>query len=314
MTTFVLVHGAWGGAHTWRNVRPLLTIGGHQVFTPALTGIGERAHLASPQVGLTTHVEDVTRQIVYEDLTEIVLLGFSYGGMVVTGALEHVSERVSELVYLDAFVPGDRQAVVDITGFAVERGLGLGSDWSIPPIERTFEDPGETEFAAPRRTPQPARTFTEPVRLIRPLESFGFGLTYVKATPRRPVAERARRILGCRRPLSPPCRLEIRGDRQQPHGSPEPPRRTRRDPALVGLNRHGPTQPPPPTRRMIVPRRDPDRVRTSRRGRTQRSARCSRRVRHGCPGRSAHRRRTCRRTIRFRACRTTGQGGVRGSR
>ncbi len=182
MTTFVLVHGAWGGAHTWRNVRPLLTIGGHQVFTPALTGIGERAHLASPQVGLTTHVEDVTRQIVYEDLTEIVLLGFSYGGMVVTGALEHVSERVSELVYLDAFVPGDRQAVVDITGFAVERGLGLGSDWSIPPIERTFEDPGETEFAAPRRTPQPARTFTEPVRLIRPLESFGFGLTYVKAT------------------------------------------------------------------------------------------------------------------------------------
>ncbi len=181
MTTFVLVHGAWGGAHTWRNVRPLLTVGGHQVFTPALTGIGERAHLASPQVGLTTHVEDVTQQIVYEDLTEIVLLGFSYGGMVVTGALEYVADRVSELVYLDAFVPDDRQAVVDITGPA-ERGLGLGSDWLIPPTDRTFDDPAEAEFALPRRTPQPVRTFTEPVRLTRSLESFGFGLTYIKAT------------------------------------------------------------------------------------------------------------------------------------
>ena len=182
MTTFVLVHGAWGGAHTWRNVRPLLSVGGHQVFTPALTGIGERAHLASPQVSLTTHVEDVTQQIVYEDLTELVLLGFSYGGMVVTGALEHVAERVSELVFLDAFVPEDRQAVVDIAALPAERGVGLGSDWLIPPWDRTFEDPAEAEFAAPRRTAQPARTFTEPVRLTRPLESFGFGRTYVKAT------------------------------------------------------------------------------------------------------------------------------------
>ena len=182
MTTFVLVHGAWGGAHTWRNVRPLLTVGGHQVFTPALTGIGERAHLASPQVCLTTHVEDVTQQIVYEDLTDIVLLGFSYGGMVVTGALEHVAERVSELVYLDAFVPDDRQAVVDLAGLPADRGLGLGSDWLIDPLERTFEDPAAAAFATPRRTPQPVRTFTEPVRLTRPLESFGFGLTYVKAT------------------------------------------------------------------------------------------------------------------------------------
>jgi len=182
MTTFVLVHGAWGGAHTWRTVRPLLTVGGHQVFTPALSGIGERAHLASPQVSLTTHVEDVTQQIFYEDLTEIVLLGFSYGGMVVTGALEHIAERVSELVFLDAFVPSDRQSVVDITGLPAERGLGLGSDWLIPPTERTFDDPAESEFATPRRTPQPVRTFTEPVRLTRSLESFGFGLTDIKAT------------------------------------------------------------------------------------------------------------------------------------
>ena len=80
MTTYVLVHGAWGGAHTWRTVRPLLWAEGHHVFTPALTGIGERAHLVAPHVGLGVHVDDVVNQIVYEDLDDIVLLGFSYGG------------------------------------------------------------------------------------------------------------------------------------------------------------------------------------------------------------------------------------------
>jgi pimeloyl-ACP methyl ester carboxylesterase len=97
MATYVLTHGAWGGAHTWRLVRPLLREAGHEVFTPSLTGIGERAHLASPQVNLTTHVLDVANTILYEDLREIVLLGFSYGGMVVTGALEHVAERVRHI-------------------------------------------------------------------------------------------------------------------------------------------------------------------------------------------------------------------------
>lgn len=181
MTTFVLVHGAWGGAHTWRSVRPLLTLGGHHVFTPALTGIGERSHLSSPQIGLSTHVDDVVQQILYEDLTDLVLLGFSYGGMVVTGALGFVADRVDELVYLDAFVPDDGQSVVDLTGGAATPAAGLGVEWLIPPREREFDDAAEADFAAPRRTPQPLRTFTEPVRLAAPLESFGFGLTYIKA-------------------------------------------------------------------------------------------------------------------------------------
>lgn len=182
MTTFVLVHGAWGGAHTWRAVRPLLWRAGHDVFTPALTGIGERAPHASAEVGLTTHVHDVVQQIVYEDLTGIVLLGFSYGGMVVTGALEHVADRVGELVYVDAFVPADGQSVIDITGDAAVPTVGVGVDWGIPPRDREFEEPEEAAFAAPRRTAQPARTFTEPARLLQPLASFDFGRTYVKAT------------------------------------------------------------------------------------------------------------------------------------
>src|SRR6201992_4141838 len=113
MAVFVLVHGAWGGAHGFRKVRGPLRKAGHEVYTPSLTGIGERAHLTSPQVNLTTHVTDVANVILYEDLSEIVLLGYSYGGMVVTGALEHVADRVAHLVYLDAFLPGDGDSLND---------------------------------------------------------------------------------------------------------------------------------------------------------------------------------------------------------
>jgi len=107
MAVFVLVHGAWGGAHGFRKVRGPLQAAGHGVFTPSLTGIGERARLTSPQVCLTTHITDVVNTVWYEDLRDVVLLGFSYGGFVVTGALEHMAERVRHLVYRDAFVPGE---------------------------------------------------------------------------------------------------------------------------------------------------------------------------------------------------------------
>ena len=92
MAIFVLVHGAWGGAHGFRKVRGPLRAAGHEVFTPGLTGVGERVHLTSPQVCLTTHVTDVVNTVLYEDLHGIVLLGFSYGGFVTTGALEHIGK------------------------------------------------------------------------------------------------------------------------------------------------------------------------------------------------------------------------------
>lgn len=197
MATFVLVHGAWGGAHTWRSVRPRLWAAGHAVFTPSLTGVGERVHLASPQVTLSTHVDDVVNTILFEDLNEIVLVGFSYGGAVVTGVVGQVGERVRELVYLDAFVPSNGQSVADIAGG--QSGDGLRSlrapnePWSIPPPDREYDDPEEAAFAKPRRTPQPIRTFTEPVRLPRPLEGYAFGRTYIKALgdPRPPGGQDA---------------------------------------------------------------------------------------------------------------------------
>jgi pimeloyl-ACP methyl ester carboxylesterase len=182
VTTFVLVHGAWGGAHGFRHVRTALRAAGHEVFTPSLTGIGERVHLASPQVGLTTHVTDVVNTVLYEDLTEIVLLGFSYGGMVVSGALEHIGDRVASLVLLDAFVPGDGDSVQRLTGRPLHDPIGPGRPWLVDGPPRAYEDPAEATFSVPRRTPQPIRCFTEAVRLPRPLEDFPFRRTYVRAT------------------------------------------------------------------------------------------------------------------------------------
>ncbi|HCU95490.1 MAG TPA: alpha/beta hydrolase [Actinobacteria bacterium] len=183
MAIFVLVHGAWGGAHGFRKVRGPLRVAGHEVFTPSLTGIGERAHLTSPQVCLTTHISDVVNTVLYEDLRGIVLLGFSYGGFVVTGALEHIGDRVDHLVYLDAFVPGDGDSVNSVTGGGTGRGvIELGGDWLVAPIAREFDDPAEAAWASMRRTPQPAGCFSEPVRLLRPLEDYPFTRTYIKAT------------------------------------------------------------------------------------------------------------------------------------
>lgn len=182
MSTFVLVHGAWSGAHGWRHVRRLLHDAGHDVFTPSLTGIGERAHLAAPTVDLGVHIADVVNCLLYEDLTDIVLVGFSYGGFVVTGALAHVADRVRELVYLDAFVPDDGDSVVSLTGMPVGDPFALGAAWLVPPSPREFDDPAETAFATPRRSGHPVRCFTEPVRLAAPLEASPFGLTYIKAT------------------------------------------------------------------------------------------------------------------------------------
>ena len=183
MAIFVLVHGAWSGAHGFRKVRGPLRAAGHELFTPSLTGIGERAHLTSPQVCLTTHITDVVNTVLYEDLDGIVLLGFSYGGFVVTGALEYIADRVRHLVYLEAFVPADGDRLDAAAESGAGRGVfGAGGDWLVPPVPREFDDPAEAAWASARRTPQPAGCFTEPVRLASPLEEYPFTRTYIKAT------------------------------------------------------------------------------------------------------------------------------------
>jgi pimeloyl-ACP methyl ester carboxylesterase len=188
VATYVLVHGAWGGAHGFRHVRTALRSAGHEVFTPSLTGIGERVHLVSPQVDLTTHVSDVVNTVLYEDLDGIVLLGFSYGGMVASGALEFIGDRIAALVLLDAFLPADGDSVYGLLGRVVDGPPGPGRPWLVDGPARAYDDPAEAAFSAPRRAPQPIRCFTEPVRLPRPPEDFPFSRTYIRATVPDPEA------------------------------------------------------------------------------------------------------------------------------
>ena len=111
MATFVLVHGAWAGALIWRPIAQALRKAGHEVYTPTLTGIGERRHLLNRDIDLGTHTRDVLGVIDYEDLADIVLVGHSYGGMVVTGIADAVPDKIASLIYLDAFVPEDGQSL-----------------------------------------------------------------------------------------------------------------------------------------------------------------------------------------------------------
>jgi pimeloyl-ACP methyl ester carboxylesterase len=168
-------------------VRPLLWAAGQHVWTPPLTGLGERYHLASAQVDLTTHVADVVNHVLYEDLEDIVLVGFSYGGMVVTGSLAYIADRVRHLVYLDAFVPGDGQSLDDLVGVVRPGGrVGLGAKWQVEGGPRpTVDEPGaqaDAEWNAARYTPQPSGTLSEKALLERPLEQYPFTRTYIKAT------------------------------------------------------------------------------------------------------------------------------------
>jgi len=144
------------------------------VFTPSLTGIGERVHLASPQVNLTTHVTDVVNTILYEDLENIVLLGFSYGGMVVTGALEYVADRVAHLVYLDAFMPANGESLHDLAHAGHSKGaIGPGGEWLVPPPARAIHDIREAAWYTARRSgcSSRSRTTRSPAPTSRPPRS-----------------------------------------------------------------------------------------------------------------------------------------------
>ena len=157
MATFVLVHGAWHGGWCWHRVAEPLRQQGHQVFTPTLTGVGERAHLLAPTIDLVTHVRDVVAVIETEELDKIVLCGHSYGGMVITGVADRVPDRIKQIIYVDAFLPEN--------GESLESSFGPGR----PP--RTHPDgyshlPGDSaDRPIPHTVPHPAKTLTEPVKL-----------------------------------------------------------------------------------------------------------------------------------------------------
>jgi pimeloyl-ACP methyl ester carboxylesterase len=172
VVTFVLVHGAWGGGWEWRWVRAGLRSAGHEVFTPTLTGLGERAHLISPDVGLSTHIEDVATVLRYEELTDVVLCGQSSGGMVVTGVADREPERMAHVVYLDALVPSDGQSMVDLIppdliGPALDQARTEGDGYRVPcPFDDEPGMPAELfRWYRSKMTDHPLRAFEEPVRL-----------------------------------------------------------------------------------------------------------------------------------------------------
>jgi pimeloyl-ACP methyl ester carboxylesterase len=184
MATFVLVHGACHGGWCWRKLIPLLRGAGHEVYTPTLTGLGERAHLGNPEVGLATHVQDIVKMLEYEDLTDVVLVGHSYAGMVITGVAHAVPGRLAHLVYLDAFVPEDGQSMLDLG--PPERREAMprrvreeGDGWLLPslvpvPWEQFVRDvylvtdEAEVAWLTARLGPQPFKTFTDPVSATNP--------------------------------------------------------------------------------------------------------------------------------------------------
>ncbi len=164
----MLVHGAWHGGWCWRFVRPLLQ--GHEVHAPSLTGLGERKHLARPDVDLDTHIADVVSLLEMEDLRDVILVGHSYGGMVVTGAADRAPERIRRLVYLDAFVPEDGKCLLD---YAVperaarmrEEGEKTGSVTPPPLSLWGLTRPEHIDFVTPREVRHPYRTMTQKIRL-----------------------------------------------------------------------------------------------------------------------------------------------------
>jgi pimeloyl-ACP methyl ester carboxylesterase len=173
MAIFVLVHGAWHGGWCWSRVAPLLRGAGHQVYAPTLTGLGEGADPPTPAVGLDTHVRDVLELLASQDLAEVVLVGHSYAGMVITAVADRVAERLAHLVYLDAFVPEDGQCVLDLVTperaeLFREQARTMGDGWLVPalPLEAWgVTDPTDVQWATRRILPQPLGTLEQPLRL-----------------------------------------------------------------------------------------------------------------------------------------------------
>jgi pimeloyl-ACP methyl ester carboxylesterase len=116
MATFVLVHGAFQGGWVYARVARMLRKAGHEVYTPTLTGLGERSHLANHAINLDTHIQDIVNVFKYEDLTDVILCGHSYGGLVITGVAGEIGDRIRALFYLDAYAPAKGQSLLAITG------------------------------------------------------------------------------------------------------------------------------------------------------------------------------------------------------
>ncbi len=191
---FVLVHGAWHGGWCWRDVRTQLEAQGHRVFTPTLTGLADRAHLLSADIGLDTHMKDITSLIDYYDLSDIILVGHSYGGMVITGVADARKDRISKIVYLDAALPKNgetmitqgperNQTIIEQTRKALTElapdGIGMAA---IPPEFLGIpKDHPSYDWVAEKLTPHPLKTWLDPI-MLKNGGSLGLKRSYIHCT------------------------------------------------------------------------------------------------------------------------------------
>lgn len=163
MVAYMFVAGSGCGGFIWKEVTVRLRERGHDVFTPTLTGLGERTHLSSPHIDLEHHLQDIIGVLEYEDLHNIILVGHSYGGMVITGVAERVPHRLAHLIYLDALVPQNGQSALDVIGPALrarieKRVLTQGDGWLIPPPPRS----------SAKIVAHPFKPFTRPLAITNP--------------------------------------------------------------------------------------------------------------------------------------------------
>lgn len=195
--TYVLVHGAWHSGRVWDRVVPLLTRAGHQVFAPSLTGHGEKEHLLTPDVDLDTHVGDVVALLGERDLTDVVLVGHSYAGMVISGVANEVPDRIAHLVYVDAMVPNDGDSALDVipqTRRMIDAAAASDTPWRIPPLPEMpapvglfgVTDPQDTAWLRTMLSDESVRCFLEPVRLDNPAAD-AIPRTYIHCVGSAPV-------------------------------------------------------------------------------------------------------------------------------
>lgn len=169
---YVLVHGAFHGGWCWRRVADILRAAGHTVFAPTMTGLGERSHLLSPEVNLNTHIQDIVNVLVWEDLRDVVLVGHSYGGAVVTGVADRVADRIGSIVYLDAVIPQNGQSTLDVQPperrqWMIDRAAS-GDGWTQPANSAEFygvTDKADQAWVDGKCTPQPFAAITQKLSL-----------------------------------------------------------------------------------------------------------------------------------------------------
>jgi pimeloyl-ACP methyl ester carboxylesterase len=172
--TFVIVHGATAGGWEWKKVGEFLIADGQTVYRPTLTGLGERVHLSSPEVNLETHVTDVVNEILWEDLHDVVLIGHSYGGMVITGVMDRVPERIRHVIFLDAAVPDDGMSLYDLFGGPRPESKVVDGMIQVPWVK--------PNTPPPHNVPQSVKTFNQPVSYKNPLAK-ALAVTYVAFVP-----------------------------------------------------------------------------------------------------------------------------------